>query len=131
MDTESPITILIAEDDTVLQELYRDRFRSGGLVVVQAFDGEQALEQLKAHPEIGLVLLDIMMPKLSGYDVLTRIRHTPHLKDLPVIMVSALGDIDDRARGLQVGATEYITKGEMLPGVVIEKIKDYVSVPVT
>ena len=119
------ITLLIVEDDRVLQDLYMDSFGEAGFTLLQAFDGMEALEQVKAHPEISLVLLDVMLPKLSGYDVLSQIRHTAPNPKVPVIIVSALGDIDDQARGLQLGATDYITKGEMLPSAVIEKIKNY------
>jgi DNA-binding response OmpR family regulator len=122
--TES--TILLVEDDPILQELYLDRFSSAGFRVLQATDGMQALEMLNSHPEVVLVLLDIMLPKLSGYDVLMQIRHNAPTAGLPVIVVSALADVDDQARGMQLGATDYITKGEMLPGAVIEKIKEYV-----
>ena len=129
MDPNSA-TILLVEDDPILQELYLDRFSSSGFQTLQAMDGAQALEMLHDHPEIALVLLDIMLPKVSGYDVLMKIRHTPEMKDVPVIIVSALADIDDQARGMQLGATDYITKGEMLPGAVIEKVKQYVvSIP--
>lgn len=125
-------TILIVEDDKVLQELYYDRFTAAGLTVVQAFDGLQALDRMESHPEVQLVLLDLMLPKMSGYDVLAQLKHSADKRDIPVIIVSALADVDDQARGLQLGAAEYITKGEMLPGVVIEKIKAYVlSVPGT
>ena len=125
-----PMTVLLVEDEPTLQELYHERFTSDGINVVQAFDGMQALEMLEAHPEIQLVLLDLMLPKLSGYDVLNYIKHHPNTQHLPVIIVSALADIDDQARGLQLGATDYITKGDMLPGAVIDKIKSYVvSVP--
>ena len=123
-------TLLLVEDDPILQELYLDRFVSVGFHVIQATDGVQALELLQQHPEIALVLLDVMLPKVSGYDVLMKIRHTPETKDLPVIVVSALADVDDQARAMQLGATDYITKGEMLPGAVIEKIKQYaISIP--
>jgi DNA-binding response OmpR family regulator len=123
-------TILLVEDDRILQELYYERFTISGLSVIQAFDGMQALEELEQHPEVQLILLDIMLPKLSGYDVLARIKRDASKKHLPVIIVSALADIDDQAKGLQLGAAEYITKGEMLPGAVIDRIKSYVlSVP--
>ena len=132
MDEENP-TILLVEDDQVLQELYLERFTSAGLKVLQAFDGVEALDILeKNHKEIQLVLLDIMLPKMSGYDVLSTMRHDKQTSHIPVIVVSALADIDDQARGLQLGAVDYITKGEMLPGAVIEKIQDYVlSIPRT
>lgn len=123
---EANPAILLVEDDKVLQELYYERFSTAGFNVVQANDGVEALEQLEAHPEIQLVLLDIMLPKLSGYDVLARMKKDPAKAHIPVIIVSALADIDDQARGMQLGAVEYITKGEMLPGAVIDKIKQYV-----
>jgi len=123
-------TILIVEDDKVLQELYIDRFTAAGLNVIQAFDGLQALDRLDAKPDVQLILLDLMLPKLSGYDVLSQVKKNADKRDIPVIIVSALADVDDQARGMQLGAAEYITKGEVLPGVVIDKIKQYVlSVP--
>lgn len=127
MSNDTPVVkILLVEDDRVLQELYVDRFMSAGFQVIQAFDGEQALDLLDENPDVNLVLLDIMIPKMSGYDVLSHIKRDPNTKFIPVIIVSALGDIDDQARGLQLGADDYITKGEMLPGAVVEKIKQYV-----
>jgi CheY-like chemotaxis protein len=130
-ETEVKPIILLVEDDVVLQELYLERFASSGIEVIQAFDGMAALEILQTNPAIQLVLLDIMLPKMSGYDVLAHSRHDPKLKNIPIIVVSALADIDDRARALQLGATDYITKGEMLPGAIIEKIKEYASVSVS
>ena len=124
MENEKP-TILVVEDDKILQELYFDRFVASGLTVLQAFDGQEALDMVPQHPEIQLVLLDVMLPKYSGYDVLSQIKKDPASKHLPVIIVSALGDIDDQARGLQLGADDYITKGDMLPGAVVEKIKSF------
>jgi DNA-binding response OmpR family regulator len=125
MDGHIP-TILLVEDDKVLQELYIDRFTQAGLQVIQAFDGMQALDRLNENPQIQLVLLDIMLPKMSGYDVLAQMKRNANMRNVPVIIVSALADIDDQARGMQLGAAEYITKGEMLPSAVIDKIKHYV-----
>jgi DNA-binding response OmpR family regulator len=124
------ITLLLVEDDKILQELYNERFVQAGFTVIQAFDGMQAIDKMESHPEIQLVLLDLMLPRLSGYDVLAHIKQDAETRNIPVIIVSALADVDDQARGLQMGAAEYITKGEMLPAAVIEKIKEYVlSVP--
>lgn len=131
MQEEKP-TILLVEDDRILQELYFDRFTSADLNVIQAFDGMQALELVEQHPEIRLILLDIMIPKLSGYDVISHLKRDQKTKKIPIICVSALGDIDDQARALQLGADDYVTKGDMLPGAVVEKIKSYVvSLPRT
>lgn len=129
MEATEP-TILLVEDDRVLQELYAERFAMEGLRVIQAYDGLEALDRLEAHPEVQLILLDLMLPKLSGYDFLAQLKRDSDKANIPVIIVSALADVDDQARGLQLGAVDYITKGEMLPGAVIEKIKEYVlSVP--
>jgi CheY-like chemotaxis protein len=124
------ITILLVEDDKILQELYYERFVRAGFNVIQAFDGMQALDKMDTNPEIQLVLLDLMLPRLSGYDVLAHIKQDAATRNIPVIIVSALADVDDQARGLQLGAAEYITKGEMLPAAVIEKVRQYMlSVP--
>jgi CheY-like chemotaxis protein len=119
------ITVLLVEDDVILQGLYYDRFVRSGFEVLQAFDGVEALEMIQKRPDIMLVLLDLMLPKLSGFDVLMHIRGMMHNATLPIVVVSALSDIDDQARALQLGANEYITKGEVLPGTVIEKIHKY------
>jgi DNA-binding response OmpR family regulator len=127
---DGTVTILLVEDDKILQELYSERFIQAGFKVIQAFDGLSALDKMASYPEIKLVLLDLMLPRLSGYDVLSHIKQDAGTRNIPVIIVSALADVDDQARGLQLGAAEYITKGEMLPTEVIEKIKQYVlSVP--
>lgn len=124
------MTILLVEDDKILQELYNERFVQAGFNVIQAFDGIQAIDKLDSYPGIQLVLLDLMLPRLSGYDVLAHVKQDAEMRNIPVIIVSALADVDDQARGLQLGAAEYITKGEMLPSAVIEKIKQYIlSVP--
>lgn len=122
--------MLLVEDDPVLQELYSESFREAGFTVLQAVDGEEAVEMMDAQPEVGIVLLDLMLPKISGYDVLTHIRQSRGHK-FPVLIVSALADISDQARALQLGATEYITKGDMPPSHVIELLKKYAaSVPI-
>ena len=124
--------LLLVEDDQVLQELYLERFQIAGFNVIQAFDGEEALEMLKKHPNTNMILLDIMLPKLSGFEVLERVRNQPALKDLPIIVVSALADLEDHERAIKLGATDYITKGEMLPGGIIDKIKQLLTdVPTT
>ena len=124
MDAPTPLTLLLVEDDPVLQELYSESFREAGFTVLQAVDGEEAVEMIDAQLEVAIVLLDLMLPKVSGYDVLTHIRQTRGHK-FPVLIVSALADISDQARALQLGATEYVTKGDMPPSHVIDLLKKY------
>lgn len=123
---EQVITMLLVEDDSVLQELYAESFREAGFTVIQAVDGEKALLELEQHPEISIVLLDLMLPKVSGYEVLTHIRQTKG-RQFPVLIVSALADIDDQARALTLGATDYVTKGDMPPSHVINLLKKYAA----
>ena len=118
------LTLLLVEDDPILQDLYADRFRQEGMLVLQAADGQVAIDLIDTHPEINIVLLDLMLPKVSGYDVLTHVRQQRG-HAFPVIIVSALADIDDQARGLQLGATDYLTKGGLPPSEVVTRIKEY------
>jgi DNA-binding response OmpR family regulator len=74
-----------------------------------AEDGEKALEMIQTH-HIDLVLLDIMMPKLSGYEVLEEIKKNPAMKDLPVIMISAVDDLDSVVKCIELGAEDYLFK---------------------
>lgn len=118
------LTLLLVEDDPILQDLYADRFRQAGMQVLQAADGQIAIELIDSHPEISIILLDLMLPKISGYDVLVHVRQQRG-HAFPVVIVSALADIDDQAKGLQLGATDYLTKGELPPSEVVSRIKEY------
>ena len=98
--------ILIADDDQDIRELLRLYLESEGYRVREAVDGAEALGAVKAGG-IDLVLLDIMMPRIDGYQVLRRVRET---SALPVIMVSAKGQDPDKIIGLDLGADDYLTK---------------------
>lgn len=106
---DAPQTVLIVDDDrisrTMLAEVLRDDCR-----VVLARDGESALDRLTRDGDISLVLLDITMPGLSGYDVLMRMRRDEQTRDIPVIFISGLSDEDDESRGLELGAVDYVFK---------------------
>lgn len=120
--------ILLIEDDRILQDLYLEGFSHAGLKVIQAYDGVQGVEMAKAIPNIKVMLVDIMLPRLSGFDVIQEIRATAMHKNIPIIAVSALTSNDDRDTGMSVGATEYIGKGEMELKDLIEKVKLYADV---
>jgi two-component system KDP operon response regulator KdpE len=98
--------ILIVDDEERMVRFIRLNLEHDGFVVVEAFDGKQALERLRdATPD--LVLLDVMMPDLDGFEVLQMFRE---ISNVPVIMLTAKGEEDDRVRGLELGADDYITK---------------------
>lgn len=108
-------TVLVADDDDDIAELMRDYLEADGHTVITAGDGRAALEVLEHHP-VDCVLLDIMMPELSGFDVLRRIRQTA---DVPVLVLSALDDDSDKLRGLGLGADDYIVKSASPAEVVV------------
>ena len=104
-----PATVLIVDDDPVIQLLLRVNFEMDGFTVVTADDGEQGLERAFAvSPD--LILLDVMMPKLDGYEVLAELRKDSRTLTLPVVLLSAKARDSDRQAGMDAGATAYITK---------------------
>ena len=100
---------LIVEDESSLLELLKFNFIKDGFKVDTATDGEMALEKiLNKAPD--LLILDWMLPKLSGIELCRRIRKNKELKNLPIIMLTARGEEEDRLRGLETGADDYVTK---------------------
>ncbi|MBX7233625.1 MAG: response regulator transcription factor [Caldilineales bacterium] len=99
--------ILIAEDEPALRNLLEISLSANGYHIYQANDGQDALDRLKAHSDIDLVILDIMMPRLDGFTVLKEIRKT---SEVPVVILTALGSSEDMVKGFALGADDYITK---------------------
>jgi DNA-binding response OmpR family regulator len=101
--------VLVVDDDPDYVGILRVQLERRGFAVMTAGGGAEAFERLQQQkPDV--VLLDVMMPDLSGFDVLQRIRETPATASLPVILISAKGDEDDMMAGYQYGADYYITK---------------------
>lgn len=101
--------ILIVEDEAALQKLLAYNLEAAGFEVAQAFDGEEALTLL-AERTPDLVVIDWMIPQLSGLELLRRIRRRPEQAHLPVVMLTARAEEPDRLRGLETGADDYVTK---------------------
>ncbi|MEI6100852.1 MAG: response regulator transcription factor [Eubacteriales bacterium] len=101
------IKILVADDDPLLRELVCDILKKEGYKPIEASDGEQAINRLNTIGDIDLVILDVMMPKYDGWEVLKEIRE---YKDIPVLMLTALGDEHNEVKGLKKGADDYIAK---------------------
>ena len=104
------IRILIVEDDTDLVNLTTHWLERAGYGVQHAGDGPSALKLLAADPLPTLVLLDVMLPKIDGFEILRRIRADARTKFLPVAMVTSFSRDKDAARGRELGATDYIVK---------------------
>jgi len=101
--------ILIVDDDVDTVELLTKRFHAEGYHTSEAYDGEQALQQVEEYqPDV--ILLDIMMPKIDGYEVCKRLKGSEDTKRIPIIMLTAKGKIPDKVKGLGIGADDYIAK---------------------
>ena len=101
--------ILIIDDNIDTVELLRKRFRIEGYETAEAYDGEEGLKMVSDYvPD--LVVLDVMMPKIDGYEVCKRIKQNESLKQIPILMLSAKSQVPDKVKGLDIGADDYITK---------------------
>ena len=103
------LRVIIVEDEDTLIELLEYNFKKEGYTVETATDGESALDKiLFKSPD--LIILDWMLPKLSGIELCRQIRNTKQIKNIPVIMLTARGEERDRLKGLEMGADDYVTK---------------------
>lgn len=115
--------ILLVEDDFSLRDIYSARIQADNHTVVTASDGEEALAvAMREHPD--LIILDVMMPKISGFDVLDILRSTPETKTTKVIMMTALGQDSDRQRGEALGVNKYLVKSQVTLEDVISSINE-------
>lgn len=104
--------ILLVEDDQSLREIYGIRLTAEGYEIVSAGDGEEALATaVREKPD--LIISDVMMPKISGFDMLDILRSTPETKDIKVIMMTALSSEDQRERGEALGANRFLVKSQV------------------
>jgi len=102
-------TILVVDDEKAIVQMLRINLKSFGFKVIAAYDGYEALEILKCE-KVDLVLLDIMMPQIDGIEVCNKIKENPATRAIPVIMVSAKVQVEDRILGLNNGADDYVVK---------------------
>ncbi len=104
--------LMLVEDDNNLREIYEARLQAEGFTIVTAEDGEKALVVAKAE-QPDLVISDVMMPKISGFEMLDILRNTEGLKDVKVIMLTALGQSEDQSRADKLGADRYLVKSQV------------------
>lgn len=102
--------VLVADDEPHIGRIIKMKLEQGPFRVTLAFDGRQALDILQDSSDVELVLLDLMMPHLSGLDVLARVRADAKLKDLPCVILTAAGQEAEYRRAMELGATEFLTK---------------------
>lgn len=118
--------ILLVEDDSNLREIYGARLEAEGYEIVSASDGEEALA-LAVREQPDLIISDVMMPKISGFDMLDILRSTPETKDVKVIVMTALSQEEDRQRGEQLGADRYVVKSQVTLDDVVTMVQDLLA----
>jgi len=125
MDTAKK-KILLVEDDTALASVYRSRLELEGFEISEVNNGEDALSAaISFKPD--LVLLDAMMPKISGFDVLDILRNTPETTNIRVIMLTALSQPKDKERAEQLGVDDYLVKSQVVIGDVVARVKHHLG----
>ena len=106
---KSKILVLVADDEANLLLLLKDNFEEYGFEVITAVNGEEALQKTIAEKP-NMIILDVEMPKLNGFQVCERIRQNPNFKDVPILIFSAYTQPEDIKKGLALGADDYVTK---------------------
>lgn len=119
--------VLIIEDDASIDKAYSAKFTHEGIKAKIAEDGEQAMEILKKGDLPAVILLDLMLPKKSGFEVLKEVKESSRLKDIPVLILTNLAQELDADRGLTLGATEYLVKADVKIEDIVNKVKKYLQ----
>ena len=119
--------ILLVEDDMALSAVYRSRLEIEGFDVREANNGEDALSAtVEYRPD--LILLDVMMPKISGFDVLDILRNTPETANVRIIILTALSQPKDKERAESLGVDDYLVKSQVVIGDVVARVKHHLGV---
>jgi CheY-like chemotaxis protein len=124
---DAPKKIMVIEDDRFLSTLAKARLEKEGFAVAQAFDGEEALNFLRNDAPPDLMIMDLIMPKVTGFELLQAISITPGLANIPVIILSNLAQESDIEKAKQLGAKEYFIKVKVSIDDLVNKIKQLLS----
>jgi len=135
-------TILLVEDDPFLIDIYSTKMKDSGFEVDVAVDGEEALKKIEEHNQKNLpgpiaeearglwpdiVVMDLVLPRIDGWEVLKRIKGDAKFKELKLIVLSNLGQKNEVEKGLELGATKYLIKAHYTPSEVIQVIKEIIQ----
>ncbi len=121
MATKKPVILLI-EDDTMISTMYQTKFSMEGQAIEVAMDGQTGLQKvLSLKPAV--VLLDVILPKMDGFSVLSEMKKNPETKKIPVILLTNLGQDEDVKKGKDLGADDYFVKSNHTPAEIVERVK--------
>jgi DNA-binding response OmpR family regulator len=118
--------ILFVDDDNFLRKVYEAELKEKNFEVILASDGEEGLEKAQLE-DPDLIILDMIMPKKSGFEVLTELQRNPKTRNIPVIILSNLGQEDDKKKGIDLGAVDYLIKDNITLGILVDKINQYLN----
>jgi DNA-binding response OmpR family regulator len=118
--------ILVVEDESFLLDLYQIKLEQAGFEVVKAGNGNEGVSLARLE-QPGLILLDILMPEIDGYEMLAKIKSDPKTKKIPVIIFSNLSQKEEIEKGLKLGASDYIIKTSITPAQLEEKVKEFLK----
>lgn len=118
--------ILIVEDDKFLRELIFEKLSGEGYEVSKAADGEEGVKKINEESP-DLVLLDLILPGMDGFEVLSKVRGKKEIAQMPIIILSNLGQKEDIERGLTLGATDFMVKAHFTPNEIVDKVKSYIK----
>ena len=126
MTTEKKVKIILVEDDKFLSRMYKTKLEMEEFEVHTAFDGKTGLAMIqKELPDI--LLLDIILPELEGWEIINQMKKDPATKDIPIIVLSNLGSDEDVAKAKLYGVKDYLVKAHFIPREVIGKIKKIIN----
>ena len=127
MNNKKNITILLIEDDPFLSSMYSTKFEIEGFNIISANNGENGLEAVSKN-KVDVILLDILMPKMNGFEVLENLKKQQKTAKIPVIILTNLNQKDEIDKGLALGADDYLVKAHSMPSEVVNKIKKILNI---
>ncbi len=117
--------ILVVEDDKFLREMISRKLDKEGYDVIQAVDGEKGEIKIKEEKP-DLVLLDLILPGIDGFEVLERVKKDPSVSEIPIIILSNLGQKSEVERGINLGAIDFLIKAHFTPAEIVKKIREII-----
>ena len=121
--TSAQNSVLIVEDDKFLQKILLTKFQKEGFDARGAMDGEEAIKELLTFKPT-VILLDLILPKLTGFEVMTELRTNPKTTGIPVVILSNLSQEEDRRRALDLGALDFLVKADISINSVVQRVKE-------